>query len=202
MTLMLAAAAIALVGIQRDSLVKGIDEGLRQRVENLQADIAARGGATPLIGSDDSEDTFLQLLDSSGLVLGSSRNLSGESAVVPPVRSGAAERIGSQAVPAVSPSSFRVLSRRLSGPHGAVTLVVGKNLDDVQESARVLTRTLAVLSPVLVGVLVLLVWWVTGRTLRSVEEIRVEVDSMRGHDLGRRVSVPRRTTRSPGWPAP
>jgi len=190
MTVMLAAAAIALVGIQRDTLIKGIDESLRQRVENLQTDVAAKGAGTALLGSDDSEDTFLQLLDGSGRVLGSSPNLAGEAAVVPPVRSRTAEVVGSQSVPAVSPSSFRVLSRRLPGPAGVLTLVVGKNLDDVQESARVLTRTLAVLIPVLVGVLALLVWWVTGRTLRSVEEIRVEVEGMKGHDLGRRVSVP------------
>jgi signal transduction histidine kinase len=190
MALMLAAAAIALVVIQRDALVKGIDESLRQRVENLQSDVASRGAATPLLGSDDSEDTFLQLLDGSGQVLGSSPNLSGEAAVAPALHSATAEVFGTQAVPPVSPSDFRVLSRGLPGPQGLLTLVVGKNLDDVQESARVLTDALAVLSPVLVGVLALLVWWVTGRTLHSVEEIRAEVDGMGGSDLGRRVSVP------------
>ncbi len=190
MAVMLAAAAVALVTIQRDSLIRGIDEGLRQRVDNLQSDVAANGASTPLLGSDDSEDTFLQLLDSSGRVLGASPNLQGETAVAAPLPPRSPELLGTSTVPPVSASDFRVLSRTISGRQGTVTLVVGKNLDDVAESARVLAGSLAVLSPAIVGLLGLLVWWVTGATLRSVEEIRVEVEVMGGNDLGRRVSVP------------
>jgi signal transduction histidine kinase len=190
MTAMLAAAAVALVSIQQDSLVKGIDEGLRQRVDNLQSAVATQGAATPLLGSDDAEDTFLQLLDAAGRPIGSSPNLSGEAAVVEPPPAGGPEAVGTRAVPAVSASDFRVLARAIPSRKGPFTLVVGKNLDDVAESARVLKESLAVLSPVLVAILAMLVWWVTGRTLRSVEEIRVEVEDMSGNDLGRRVSVP------------
>jgi signal transduction histidine kinase len=90
----------------------------------------------------------------------------------------------------VSSSEFRVLARGIASRRGPLTLVVGKNLDDVAESTHVLTRSLLEVCPPIVAVLALLLWWLTGRTLRPVELLRTEVDRMGGDDLARRVPVP------------
>jgi len=91
----------------------------------------------------------------------------------------------------LSNGEFRVLARSLDGTAtGPMTLVVAKNLDDVNESVNILKRSLAVAIPIVTGLLALLVWWLTGRVLRPVESIRREVASIEGHELHRRVPAP------------
>jgi hypothetical protein len=81
-----------------------------------------------------------------------------------------------------------------SGPR---TLVVGKNLDDVNESVSVLSRSLGVVVPFLTGLLAVLVWWLTGTVVRPVEAMRAEVGRIHGHeDLHRRLPVGRRGGRA------
>ena len=69
-------------------------------------------------------------------------------------------------------------------------LYVGTTYDVVLESNGALISTLAVTIPILLAVLALVVWWVVGRTLRPVEEIRAEVSEIGWTELHRRVPEP------------
>jgi signal transduction histidine kinase len=53
-----------------------------------------------------------------------------------------------------------------------------------------MTASLLVVCPLIIAVLAVLIRWVTRRTLRSVEEVRDELERIGGDDLGRRVPVP------------
>ncbi len=74
---------------------------------------------------------------------------------------------------------------------GRVTLAVAQNLDDVNESVRILAWSLAVAVPAATLLLAVLVWWLTGRVLHPVEAIRAEVARISGSELHRRVPVSR-----------
>jgi signal transduction histidine kinase len=186
----LVVSAIGLVGIQRRLLTRGIDEALRQRIDNIEPDIAHGVFGTELPGGGDREDRFLQLLDNRGRVVAASANVQGAAAAAPPLAPGAKPSFHTVSLPALSAYQFRVLARPVESRPGVRTLVAGKNLDDVDESVRILTTSLTLAIPAVVTLLGFLVWWLTGRVLRPVESIRSEVASIQGTELHRRVPVP------------
>ncbi len=187
--LMLVLSAFGLVAAQQRVLTHGIDEALIQRADNIQRDVVRGtfGSRLPREGGDP-EDSFLQLLDVDGSVVAATDNAAGLPAATSPLGRGAEQVVTTVRGVPLSNGEFRVLARSLGS--GRATLVVAKNLDDVNEAVRILTASLAVSIPVVTGLLALLVWWLTGRVLRPVESIRKEVASIQGHELYRRVPTP------------
>jgi len=186
----LLASSTGLIVLQRGLLTRGVDEALRQRADNLQTELFSAAAATPLRGEGDPEDSFLQLLDTAGAVIASTPNADGLPAAASVPLSGRSQTIKTVHGIRISGGDFRVLARRLDRAPGSPTLLVGKNLDDVQESVRILAVSLVVSVPVVVIVLALVVWRLVGRVLRPVESVRHEVASIRGDQLHRRVPVP------------
>jgi signal transduction histidine kinase len=183
-------SGIGLVGVQRSLLTRGIDEALRQRTDNLQPDVAGASLGTELPGEGDREDSFVQLVDDRGEVVAATANVRGMAAAVPPLPPGAGPRFRAVSGVALSAHRFRVLASPVRSGSGGQTLIAAKNLDDVNESVRILTASLTLAIPVVVALLAVLVWWLTGRVLRPVESIRSEVASIQGTELHRRVPVP------------
>ena len=185
----LVVSAFGLVTVQERLLTHGVDESLVQRADNIEKDVARGAYGTVLPSEGDREDSFLQLVDENDHVLASSPNVNAQPAFAAALPPGAARVI--RTVPDIPLSSheFRVLVRPVPTDQGATTLVVGKNLDDVNESVSILRASLGVSIPVVLMLLAGLVWWLTGRVLRPVEAIRAEVASIGGTELDRRVPV-------------
>lgn len=188
--LVLTASAVGLAVVQQRLLTHGIDESLVQRADNIEADLSqgVLGGRLPAEG--DPEDLFMQLLAPNGDVVRASPNATGLSPVSGPLRP--APRQVLRSVSGVrGTDDFRILMRSIESESGTNTLVVAKNLDDVNESVRILVSSLAIAIPTVTILLAILLWWLTGRILRPVESIRAEVASIQGTELHRRVPVPR-----------
>lgn len=186
---MLVVSAFGLVVAQRRLLARGIDEALRQRADNIGADISRGTFGAELPSEGDPQDSFLQLIDDAGRLVAASANAARLPAVTRPLTPGSPQVIFTVSGVAAG-DDFRVLSRRVALTSGGHTLVVAKNLDDVNESVHILTVSLAASIPVVVSLLAGLVWCLTGRVLRPVEAIRGEVASIEGRQLHRRVPVP------------
>ena len=165
----------------RWQLTDNLDEGLNQRADTIAAVV---GDMLPTELTAD-EDLLIQVVDSNGLVVSASANLAGE----PPITS---LRPGIRNISNVAgrTEEFRVLVRDIDSGSKPVTLLVGVNNDDVTDPVTILTRLLAVTVPAVVLVLGALTWWLTGRTLRPVEKMRVELAEITGSNLGRRVAEP------------
>ncbi len=183
--------AIVLLSVQRSVLTDGIDESLRQRADNIEPSLRDGRDGQDLPTEGDRQDSFLQLVDASGQVSASSANVRKLGPVVRPNGLGVAQEIRTVTNTGPGPDTFRVLSRAVDSGGRTQTLVVAKNLDDVHESVAVLSSSLRLAIPIAVALLGAMVWWLTGRVLRPVELIRLEVGSMQGNELGRRVPVPR-----------
>jgi signal transduction histidine kinase len=186
----LVVSGIGLVAVQRSMLTRGIDEHLRQRTDNLQPDVTRGAFGAELPGEGDREDSFLQLVDDRGTVVAATANVRGMAAAVAPLPPGAEPGFHAVSDVPLSTHRFRVLASPVRSGSGGRTLVVAKNLDDVDETVRILTASLILAIPAVVAVLAFLVWWLTGRVLRPVEAIRSEVANIQGTDLQRRVPVP------------
>ena len=183
-------SGVWLVTVQERLLTQGIDESLSQRADNISGEIAAGGFGTQLPSEGDPEDSFLQLLDANGRVIAASSNVSALAAVTSPIASGSNDVFSTVPSIPVSDSAFRLLTQTVHSSHGNTTLVVAKNLDDVQESVAILTKSLTRSIPIGLLLLAIVVWWLTGRVLAPVEGIRAEVSSIEGAVLHRRVPVP------------
>jgi signal transduction histidine kinase len=186
--LVLAAAAIGLVLIQRSQLVAGVDASLQRRADDIETLLDSGDSLPTELGG--TEEDFVQLVTSESGVTANSTNLNG-SGPLPLWAPSTGAAIRTVEVPQIDDEQFRVLSRRVDTTDGPALLHVGSALDDVGESVAILAGSLAVTIPVVVLLLAALVWWLVGRTLSPVEDIRAEVAEISQAELGRRVPRPR-----------
>lgn len=185
----LVVSGAVLIALQRETLTSALDESLMFDAEALVADLAS--GVPATLDPRGDEDVVAQLvLSFDGSVLASSRNLRVAprvSSMVPPDRG---DRVVTATVP-TRKGDHRLLARRVALPNArAATLYFGAPLDDVTDPIATLTRSMLAAVPLMAAILAGLVWWLVGRTLRPVEEIRARVAGMRGTDTDKRVPEP------------
>jgi signal transduction histidine kinase len=178
---MFVGTALLMALVMRQQLTDNLDEGLSQRADTLGA-VVTGSVATEMPGD---EDLLLQVAADDGTIVASSANLAGRAPIVP-LTSGGFHTIRI----AGRPETFRVLLRAVDQTGGRDIVIVGSNYDHVTEPVNILVRILAVAVPVVVAVLAMLVWWLTGRTLRPVEQMRSELAEIGESNLGRRVREP------------
>jgi signal transduction histidine kinase len=130
------------------------------------------------------------VLDADGGIVASSANVAGRPALVH-LANGTEGRLDD--VPnggALEGASFLVVAVGAS-QEGRASVLVGRSLDDVREATDAVIPLLVVGVPILVLIVGAVTWWITGRALRPVESIRVEVDTISAGELDRRVPEPR-----------
>ena len=186
--LVLVVTGVVIVVVQRQQLYANLDDSLEQRADLVIAGVLADPDSEMAFANSNAEDRLAQLVDTDGTVLHATENLLDAPAVAPDPDDGQA--IETYSGLPIEDDVYRVLSRRFDGPDGELVLHIGQNVDDLTDSIRVLATSLAVAVLTLVGLFALLVWWLVGRTLRPVEEIRSEVAAIGARDLSRRVPEP------------
>lgn len=187
-TVVLGGASLALVANQRAQLTQALDDNLVQRLDELASDLQGGRPAPETFGGTNPEDRLIQLVGSSGEVLVATDNMVGEAPVVTLPDSGEAFTTV-DGLP-IEDDTFRVLARRLGRGSGSPVLIVAENTDDLEDSVRTLGTSLAATVPVAVLVLVAVVWWLVGRTLRPVEDIRRRTAAIGSADLDQRAPEP------------
>jgi len=188
--LVLSTAAVAVVVAQRQLLTRDLENGLRQRADDL-AELVRIGQMPSRPGAID-DDTAAQIVTLDGRVVGASANLEGASTPIadPPPAAGPAETLRTLDELPVDDDAFRVLSRRVDTASGPLVIHVASALDEIGESTEVLRTLLTIAVPAVTALLAALIWWLVGRTLRPVEAIRSEVADITGSHLDRRVPEP------------
>jgi signal transduction histidine kinase len=179
--LLLIVVSLLMIAVLRRQLTDNLDEGLNQRADTVAAVIAR---TSPSALSTD-EDLLVQVVSPDGTVLSSTTNLEG----VAPITSLQPGIHTINTVPQRT-EKFRVLVRQIVTAGGPTLLIVGINYDDVTDPISILSRLLAATVPAVVIILGVLTWWLTGRTLRPVEKMRIEMAEITGTSLDRRVAEP------------
>ncbi len=176
----LVVGGFALVALQRSAVTEGIDRALEQRADDIAAlsldNVTFSGG----------DEGFAQLVGSDGAVIAATTNLAGAPSLAIDV-AGSGDAYQTVSGLDVDDDPFRVLSRPVPG---VGILHVGRTAEIVAESTAALVTALAITIPVLVLALAGIVWWLVGRTLQPVEDIRSEVAGIGTTDLDRRVPQP------------
>lgn len=186
--LLLAGAAVALVGLQQGQLTSNLDNSLEQRADTYEATIAAEDDTLALSRTND-DDRAIQLVDADGEVVLATPNIDGHPPLGPDLAPDRWQTIVETDLPLLEDDAYRILSRTIPTESGPATLHVAQNIDDLTDAIRALAIALAIAVPAVVILLAVLTWWLVGRTLQPVEHIRAEVADISGADLGRRVPV-------------
>jgi signal transduction histidine kinase len=184
--LALAAAGVALTQVLREAQLQTIDTTLELRSQDVES-LVVSGGDFSTIRIEEFDDSFVQVIDRTGAVVKASENIVGEPPLIDV--SGDRERWLTTQLPAVARESLRVHVHRTGGPR-PLTVIVGANLEYVDDVLGAVRRALLVGLPVLLVTIASMIWLVIGRALRPVEAIRSGVAEIGGGDLDRRVPEP------------
>lgn len=185
----LALASVALLGLLRAGMLRNAERDAEEQASAV-AQLASGGRLdrmrAPLHGAD-----FVQVVNARGRVLRATPNLAGLPALGPagPLRPGTAFHTW-RIRPLGGEHRQRVVQVTTQTPDGLVTVYVGTSLRDVDAADDTTTAALVVGGPLLLALVALVTWRVTGRALGPVEAIRAEVAEISDRDLHRRVPVP------------
>jgi len=179
----LVAASILLVVRQRSDLVEQLDENLSAEAGRIGSAMEVPDAGAPVL--DDDDERVVAVFGADGHVIASSGD-DDVAALEAPTSAGDEVRTVS-----LEGESYRVAVDGYDAPGGGEAfVVVAGPLDDVDESVAKLVGSLLLIVPPAVLALLLVVWFVVGRTLRPVERIRSQVAAIGFAELDRRVPNP------------
>ena len=188
-TAALVAGAILLVVVQQRALVAGLERNARNRATDVAA-LAKRGALPKTLTAAKEDAAFTQVIGADGEVLAASKNLRNEGRVVEAIPLRANVLVMSRTISAFDQDRFRIAARRVDTPTGPAIIYAGDRLEAVEDATQHLALLLGIGLPLLVGLVAVTTWLVTGRALRPVEAIRSEVSEIGEGELHRRVPEP------------
>jgi signal transduction histidine kinase len=150
-------AGFAAARFFRQELVSQVDDRLREAGDFVEQ---ARADDVPLPG-EAAPDDFVQVVSPDGEVTYASPLLDGRPPVVTP---------GDAEIQEVETEDFGALRVITIDFGGGSTLLLGQDLNEVDDAVDSLVRVLLIGLPLLAAGLGIVVWWIVGRTLRPVEE--------------------------------
>ncbi|MGZ6963983.1 MAG: sensor histidine kinase [Acidimicrobiia bacterium] len=187
-TAALVVGAILLLVVQQRALVAGLEQSVRGRASDIAA-LAKRRVPPAELTAAKEDDAFTQVVSATGRVLATSENLRGEGRVVETVPHKTHTRLITRTIQPLG-GRFRIVAQRVDTPKGRVTVYAGNSIETVEDATQQLAVLLGIGLPLLVGLVALTTWRVTGRALRPVEAIRSEVSAIGEAELHRRVPEP------------
>lgn len=180
--LVLLAAGILLVTVQRRALVDQLDDTLSAEADRL-ADRLETTGELP---TDINDDWFVVRLDA----VGAFADAGGDDEARLFGQSVAARGVRNDGNVAFEGDRYRMVEETFTGPDGSGRVLVAGSRDDVDDAVADLRGSLLWVIPLALAALIAAVWFLVGRTLRPVEAIRTQVASIGVRELDRRVPVP------------
>ncbi|MFJ1753890.1 ATP-binding protein [Kitasatospora sp. NPDC088134] len=198
--LALGGTSLALLGVLHANLTSDVRRTAARQVDEVAA-VAVREHLPPVIASPGGGS--VRVFDADGRLVSATIDVlppAGPPVPEPPVPGGPGAPFKRQlrhpggdrgVVMLMDDAGQRVVSASVTGPDGQLTIYASASLGPVAAAGRTAAAALAVGLPLLVLLVAAVTWRVTGRALRPVEAIRSEVAEITGHDLHRRVPVPR-----------
>jgi signal transduction histidine kinase len=171
LALALAAAAVLLVNALRLSLVRGLDDSARQGAAEVAALIDQNRLPDPIpVGSG---TITIQVLDARGQITDVSPGADRLVPLLAPAQARTAARTGQgRELPGSMvglPSRLRVMA---VGANDGQVVVAAVSFAQASDSVAAVAKALFIGTPLLLGLLALAIWLVTGYTLRPITELR------------------------------
>jgi signal transduction histidine kinase len=187
----LSVAAVLLVTLVRHRLESNAVAIVLSRADDI-ASLVSEGPLPPSLAFTGEDAALVQVVNSRGTVVSSTPNVTGRppiSKVVP--SNDKPMRLTLRTLPVDRGQRFAVIAQRARGAGAGAAYVVytAVSLDAADEGVRTLSLGLFGGIPVLVLLVGITTWILSGHVLEPVEHIREEVDEITAHRLHRRVPV-------------
>ncbi|WP_341925007.1 HAMP domain-containing sensor histidine kinase [Nocardioides psychrotolerans] len=189
--LVLAAASLAFVLLQRHQLESSLSDVARQQASDIAAQVGLEGTQVDLVGGG-GDQSLVQVVNVDRTVVAASSSVTGEPPVVALFpEPGDVVTLTSARLPIGEGEDFVVVAEGVDGPDGPMVVLAAQSLETVQESTAIVGRLLAFGSPLVLLAVALTMYWLTGRALAPVEAMRRQVATIDGTaTLAARVPVP------------
>jgi signal transduction histidine kinase len=187
--LTLLASGITLVVLLHQSLIASLDTVATDRAQAV-ASLAVGGDLGPTVTSTGSENSLVQVVDSSNSVLAATSNIDGEEPILAqPPSNGVTTVLSVDRMPA-GDGPFRVVAAPVRLPTGNGWIYVATSTSQVDVAVGNLAGLFGVGLPLVLGVVVWALWRAVGQVIRPVDAIRRRASVIGGEDLSQRVPVP------------
>ncbi len=174
----------------RNAQITELDQDIDRQVAELRILAVGNNVPTKLPTARDSP-LFCQIVSATGKVLGASANVSDMNLMIAPesavMRGGEVKRVATS----IDGVDVRLTKIGVGTGDVASWILVAAPLSGLRRADASLVRQLRVISPLLVLLAGLGVWFVANQALRPVEVLRRQVDAIGANDLADRVSEPR-----------
>jgi signal transduction histidine kinase len=188
--LALAAGSGLFVLVLDRNLVHDVDVTLKQQSRTLAAGVA-RSGPQLDLQARLGDTNAVQVLDASGAVVASSPELRGQPPLTTAHPAAGQSVLSSQHLDIDPDADYRQAALGVEGPTGErYTVVVAQSLEVAERSTKVVKGLLLLGSPVLLLLVALVTYRMSGRALRPVEAMRRRVAAIDGRSLDSRVELP------------
>ena len=183
--------AVGFALLQRHQLENAVADAAQQQAQDLATQIAS---STPSgsLSTGEGDQSLVQIVDAQGRVIASSPSVDGEHPIVTArLDVGTTKTLVTDALPIGEGGDFVVVQRGARTPDGPVTIVVAESLELVAESTAIVVGLLAVGYPLVLVAVGGTSYWLVGRALAPVEQMRRRVATIHGTSKAtERVPVP------------
>lgn len=179
-------ASAWLISSQRNSLTSGIQTTALLRAQDL-ASVIEDGTIPTDIAVKNEDSSFVQVINSSGTVVASSENISGELSLASKIPVSEIVTFYTRSELPAGESDFRVIGLRVQSTKGAFTIFSGVSLEPATDGTDSLRNSLLIVMPILLLLVGAFTWIAVGMAFRPVEDITRMVSEITAEDLHRRV---------------
>jgi signal transduction histidine kinase len=182
-------AALIANGLLRRALIDDVDASLDNSLDRVSGVVLEGRRGTLAANFDLGNQSPMQVIDRNGQVIdetGVPPNTRFDVVDRPPPGGEARATVDGSRIGGRSGDDYRMIARTSST--GLVTVYAVASLATVRRAESHLRLGMAIFLPLVLALAAWLIWRVTGRALRPVDEMRAEVDQIQATDLTRRVS--------------
>ncbi|MFF5229562.1 sensor histidine kinase [Dactylosporangium sp. NPDC000521] len=186
------ASGATLVAGARFILTQNIDQAIGQRATQVAGALGAADGAglTATLRPSARDRTVVQVVDGGGRVVAASAAVAGIAAISP-LRPQPGQTLREQrGLEFAHDDHFRIVALGVSTSDGPRTVLVAQSLDEVDDGTEAVLGALAVGMPLLTLVVGAATFLFVGRTLRPVDAMRRQADTITARNLHARLPVP------------
>ncbi|WP_238009138.1 HAMP domain-containing sensor histidine kinase [Dactylosporangium sp. AC04546] len=187
-------SGVTLVLASRIILTQNVDQSTTQRATQVAAALGDGGaGLAAALRPSPRDRTVVQVVDADGRVVAASASVVGADPISP-LRPRAGQTQREQRRLAVAHNeSFQIVATGVSTADGQRTVLVGQSLDEVNDGTEATLGALALGLPLLTAVVGVATFLFVGRSLRPVEAMRRQADTISAQNLHTRLPVPATT---------
>src|SRR5262245_50271829 len=173
------------------ALIDDVDASLENRLDQVIA-LTIEGRLTAVLVPNGQDLAQLQVIDPDGRVIAATPGLAPGARldVIDRPQAGREERatVDGSRIGGKAGDDYRLIARTISGGEQSVTIYAVTSLATATRAESHLRLGMALGLPLVIALAAWLIWFVTGRALAPVDQMRAEVDQIQATDLTRRVS--------------